>query len=89
MNNKHLDMSLEVFQSLNKEAQLRILFYNRIPLGSKEFDHFSTALFYCLGLFVEVVYHTETLENLSIHGSYEPINLDLYLEQIDESILQI
>lgn len=81
-------MDIQQFESLSKERKSRKLFYKGIHLVTKDYENFSTALYYFEGFYVEVVYLLETLETVKINSSREPMNVHMYIDEIEISELK-
>ena len=76
-------MNIQEFESLSKERKSRKLFYKGIHLVTKDYDNFSTALYFYNNFYVEVVYLLDSLETVKINSSRSPMNVDMYLAEIN------
>ncbi len=81
-------MNIQEFESLSKERKSRKLFYKGIHLVTKDYENFSTALYFYNDFYVEVIYLLDSLETVKINTSRFPMNVDMYLGEItiDSSI---
>ena len=70
------------FAQMTRKEQKKMLFYKGKHIATKTFDFFNMALFILEGIYVEVVYNSKTFENLQITPSDQPINLDLYINEM-------
>lgn len=76
------------FKDLTTREKSKELFYKGKHLITKEFETFSMALFSLEDAYVEVVF-SSSFQDILIHSSKTPPNLDVYFSQNLNDVLAI